>query len=234
MLQIKNLHSGYGDIPVLKGVNLEVKAGEFVGLWGHNGMGKSTLMRAIMGYIPASSGTVAFGNTDMTRAATFRRARAGIGYVPQGRQIFPYLSVLDNLRMGAANYPGNKQEMVSRVLGQFPRLQPLVTREGGLLSGGEQQLLALARCLCGAPKLMLLDEPTEGIQPSIISEMAQSLQRFRKASGLTLLLVEQNQEFIGALSDKVITMQKGQLVSEQSTNDFLTSHPSFVASEATC
>lgn len=234
MLQIKNLHSGYGNIPVLRGVNLTVKVGEFVGLWGHNGMGKSTLMRSIMGYIPASAGEVAFDGTEITRTQTFRRSRAGIGYVPQGRQIFPYLSVLDNLRMGAATYPGNKAEIVARVLSQFPRLQPLASRDGGLLSGGEQQLLALARCLCGAPKLMLLDEPTEGIQPSIISEMAESLLRIRKASGLTLLLVEQNQEFIAALSDRVVTMHKGQLVSEQSANGFLESHPSFVASEAMC
>ena len=234
MLQIKNLHSGYGSIPVLRGVNLTVQAGEFVGLWGHNGMGKSTLMRSIMGYMPASAGEVVFDGKDITGTLTFRRSRAGIGYVPQGRQIFPYLSVLDNLRMGAAIYPGNKEDVVARVLSQFPRLQTLATRDGGLLSGGEQQLLALARCLCGAPKLMLLDEPTEGIQPSIISEMADSLLRIRRASSLTLLLVEQNQEFIGALSDRVVTMQKGQLVSEHTAAEFLDSHPSFVAAESTC
>lgn len=229
MLEINDLRSGYGDIQILRGVNLSVKRGEFVGLWGHNGMGKSTLMRSILGYLPATNGTITFNGNDITRQATFKRSRAGLGLVPQGRQIFPHLSVMDNLRMGAAMVNGDKDAIVAKALEDFPRLQRLVDRPGGLLSGGEQQLLALARCLCAQPLMMLLDEPTEGIQPSIISEMVDTLLRIREATGLTLLLVEQNQEFIGALSDRVITMQKGQLTNIQSTREFLEAQPSIDA-----
>jgi branched-chain amino acid transport system ATP-binding protein len=221
MLEIENLHSGYKDIQILRGINLKVARGEFVGLWGHNGMGKSTLMRAILGYLPAKTGSIHFQGSELTKQPTFKRARAGIGLVPQGREIFPHLSVLDNLRMGSIIGSHDANDIVANTLDHFPRLKPLLDRAGGLLSGGEQQLLALARCLCGQPKIMLLDEPTEGIQPSIISEMVDTLLRIRESTGLTLLLVEQNQAFIGALSDRVLTMHKGQIASEHTTREFL-------------
>jgi len=229
MLEINNVQSGYGDIRVLRGINLGLSQGEFVGLWGHNGMGKSTLMRTILGYLPARNGAIRFDGRDITTMATHQRARLGIGLVPQGRAIFPHLSVLDNLRMGAASTTGGKdrERTVSEVLEHFPRLNNYLDRPGGLLSGGEQQLLALARCLCGKPRLMLLDEPTEGIQPSIIAEMVDTLHQIRKATGLTLLLVEQNQAFIGSLADRVLTMQKGVLVNESSTRDFLNNTHAF-------
>jgi len=227
MLEINDLSSGYGDIQILRGVNLSVRRGEFVGLWGHNGMGKSTLMRTILGYLPASAGTIKFNGADITRHPTFKRSRAGVGLVPQGRHIFPHLSVMDNLRMGAVMSVGDREAIVAKALNDFPRLKPYADRAGGLLSGGEQQLLALARCLCSQPHLMLLDEPTEGIQPSIISEMVDTLLRIRESTGLTLLLVEQNQAFIGALSDRVVTMHKGQLTIEQTTGAFLASQPGF-------
>lgn len=221
MLQIKDVQSGYGDIRVLRGINLQLRQGEFVGLWGHNGMGKSTLMRTILGYLQAKSGSINFEGQDITGLPIHRRARLGIGLVPQGRAIFPHLSVLDNLRMGAVTTGGEREQIVMSVLKHFPRLNNYLDRAGGLLSGGEQQLLALARCLCARPKLMLLDEPTEGIQPSIISEMVDTLHEIRKETGLTLLLVEQNQAFIGSLADRVMTMQKGVLTNESSTSDFL-------------
>lgn len=221
LLDIKDLQSGYGAIRILRGINLNIATGEFVGLWGHNGVGKSTLMRTILGYLPAHAGSVIFDSTDITQAPTFGRARLGIGFVPQGREIFPGLSVMDNLRMGCLMQPGKPEDTIASVLQHFPRLEPLLNRSGGLLSGGEQQLLALARCLCGKPRLLLLDEPTEGIQPSIISEMVDTLLRIRKATGLTMILVEQNQNFIAALSDRVVIMQKGQLVREQSPKAFL-------------
>jgi branched-chain amino acid transport system ATP-binding protein len=191
-----------------------VAAGEFVGLWGHNGMGKSTLMRTLMGYLPATAGSIAFEGTDITRHVPYKRALLGIGYVPQGREIFPALSVIDNLRMGCVKYPGDPQPRIERVLIEFPRLKPLLDRVGGLLSGGEQQLLALARCLCGNPKIILLDEPTEGIQPSIIEEMVETLHRLRQSGGLTMILVEQNRDFIAALSQRILMMQKGMIVRE--------------------
>ena len=145
----------------------------------------------------------------MTAAEPFRRARLGLGYVPQGREIFPGLTVYDNLRMGCSKQAGAEHDTIATVLEEFPRLKPLLDRPGGALSGGEQQLLAIARCLCGKPRLVLLDEPTEGIQPSIIDEIVEVLQRLRDYSGLTMILVEQNLDFIAALSKRILIIQKG-------------------------
>ena len=171
MLEVSELAAGYGRIPILGGVSFSVARGEFVGILGHNGMGKTTLLRALMGYLPATAGRVVLEDTDITRAEPYRRARAGMGYVPQGRDIFPGLSVRDNLRMGAVGRPKDEDAAIGSALKTFPRLEPLIDRPGGALSGGEQQLLAIARCLAGNPRLILLDEPTEGIQPSIIDEI---------------------------------------------------------------
>ncbi len=149
----------------------------------------------------------------------YRRARLGLGYVPQGREIFPGLTVLDNLRMGCVAKRNNEKETIARVLADFPRLKRLLDRPGGALSGGEQQLLAIARCLCGAPRLLLLDEPTEGIQPSIIDEITETLERLRAKSGLTMVLVEQNLDFIAALSQRVLIIQKGTITREARQNE---------------
>ena len=212
MLEVDQLSAGYGRIPILNNVTFTVAEGEFVGVLGHNGMGKTTLLRALMGYLPATSGRVRFDGADLTRAEPFRRARAGIGYVPQGREIFPQLSVHENLAMGALKRQDDEAGVIATALEMFPRLKPLMDRPGGALSGGEQQLLAIARCLVGAPKLILLDEPTEGIQPSIIDEIVEILLRLRNRGGLTMILVEQNLEFIAALSQRVLMIQKGAIV----------------------
>jgi len=212
MLKVAELDAGYGRIPVLSGVNLAVEDGEFIGILGHNGMGKTTLLRALMGYLPAASGRVIFNGVDLTRAEPYARARSGIGYVPQGREIFPQLSVRENLRMGALKRNGDEAAVIQAALEQFPRLKRLLDRPGGALSGGEQQLLAIARCLVGDPKLVLLDEPTEGIQPSIIDEIIETLGKLRDKGGLTMILVEQNLEFISALSQRVLMIQKGAIV----------------------
>jgi branched-chain amino acid transport system ATP-binding protein len=212
MLEVSELAAGYGRIPILGGVSFSVVGGEFVGILGHNGMGKTTLLRALMGYIPATAGRVLLDGADITRAEPFRRARAGMGYVPQGREIFPGLSVRDNLRMGAAGRPKDEDAAIGSALETFPRLKPLIDRPGGALSGGEQQLLAIARCLAGNPRLILLDEPTEGIQPSIIDEIAETLLGLRSKGGLTMILVEQNLDFIAALSERVLIIQKGVIV----------------------
>ena len=212
MLEVSELAAGYGRIPILGGVSFSVAPGEFVGILGHNGMGKTTLLRALMGYIPATAGRVALEDADITRAEPYRRARAGMGYVSQGREIFPGLSVRDNLRMGAVGRPKDEDTAIGSALETFPRLKLLIDRPGGALSGGEQQLLAIARCLAGNPRLILLDEPTEGIQPSIIDEIAETLLGLRSKGGLTIILVEQNLDFIATLSERVLIIQKGVIV----------------------
>jgi branched-chain amino acid transport system ATP-binding protein len=218
MLDVQELRTGYGRIPILNGVGFAVKQGEFIGILGHNGMGKTTLLRALMGFLPANSGRVQFAGHDVTALEPYRRARLGLGYVPQGREIFPGLSVYENLRMGCSKQQGAEHETIAAVLEEFPRLKVLLDRAGSALSGGEQQLLAIARCLCGKPHLVLLDEPTEGIQPSIIDEIVETLQRLRDTTGLTMILVEQNLDFIAALSQRILVIQKGSITGEVQPN----------------
>jgi ABC-type branched-subunit amino acid transport system ATPase component len=213
MIEVAAVEAGYGRIRVLNGLSLEVPRGSFTGILGHNGMGKSTLLKAIVGLIPVTAGTIRFAGQDVTRAPVHARARGGLGYVPQGRQIFPGLSVLDNLRISCAA-KGLGDEGIEPVLDDFPQLRRLLDRPGGALSGGEQQLLALGRCLCGQPSTVLLDEPTEGIQPSIVQEIIERLLAIRGKRELTLLLVEQNLEFIRGLSDRVLIIQKGRITRE--------------------
>jgi branched-chain amino acid transport system ATP-binding protein len=219
MLKVSEIAAGYGRIPILSGVSFSVQEGEFVGVLGHNGMGKTTLLKTLMGFLPTTSGQIWFAGVDLTNAEPHRRSRMGIGYVPQGREIFPGLSVLDNLRMGCAARSGADRDVIAPILADFPRLESLLDRTGGALSGGEQQLLAIARCLCGKPRLVLLDEPTEGIQPSIIDEIVETLQRLREKSGLTIILVEQNLDFIAALSQRVLIIQKGTITREARPSD---------------
>jgi urea ABC transporter ATP-binding protein UrtE len=214
MLEVAALQAAYGRVPVLMGIGFQLKAGEFLGILGHNGMGKTTLMRTLMGFIPASAGGVTFLNHDITDLKPHARARLGLGYVPQGREIFPALSVRDNLRMGCAAGGREERGVIDETLELFPRLTRLLDRQGGALSGGEQQLLALARCLCTRPKLILLDEPTEGIQPSIIEEIAETLHGLRAKTGVSMILVEQNLEFIASLSSRVLVIQKGRITGE--------------------
>ena len=219
MLDVQGLKAAYGRIPILHGVGFAVKQGEFVGILGHNGMGKTTLLKALMGFLPATAGRVQFAGSDITAAEPYRRARLGLGYVPQGREIFPALTVLENLRMGCSKQADGEQETIDEVLEEFPRLKRLLDRAGGALSGGEQQLLAIARCLCGKPRLVLLDEPTEGIQPSIIDEIVETLLRLRDNGGLTMILVEQNLDFIAALSQRILIIQKGAITREVQPSD---------------
>lgn len=216
-LDIKSLSGGYGKVPILHGIEFSVAENEVVGILGHNGMGKSTLLKTIMGFLPTSSGAVRFHGVEITRLSPYERAGLGIGYVPQGRGIFPQLSVRDNLRFAWHDYSGGgEEEVIEAVLADFPRLARLLDRMGGALSGGEQQLLALARSLMGDPEFLLLDEPTEGIQPSIIEEMSETLLRLRERRGLSILLVEQNFDFIADLSDRVLVLERGRIAGELS------------------
>jgi branched-chain amino acid transport system ATP-binding protein len=214
MLDVQGLRAGYGRIPILNGASFTVRAGEVVGILGHNGMGKTTLLKALMGYLPATAGQVTLEGQDITRLSPTARARRGIGYVPQGRQIFGTLTVRENLRMGCLGSKRPEAETIEMMLETFPRLRPLLDRIGGALSGGEQQILALARCLCGDPRLVLLDEPTEGIQPSINEEIVEILLALRRSRELTILLVEQKLDFIAALSDRILIIQKGAITRE--------------------
>jgi len=215
MLEVRDLHAGYGRIPVLSGINFTVGEHEVVGVLGHNGMGKTTLLKTLIGQVPLTGGKISFGGVDIGRSPSFRRARAGLGYVPQGRQIFPNLSVYENLRMGfVENGIDSEQTIIKDILARFPRLDPLFDRVGGALSGGEQQILALARCLCGSPKLLLLDEPTEGIQPSIVEEILEILIGLHRYRGLAIIVVEQSLDFIRRLSQRVLLIEKGVITGE--------------------
>jgi branched-chain amino acid transport system ATP-binding protein len=214
MLEVVGLCAGYGSIPVLYDVSLSIASGESIGILGHNGMGKTTLLKSLIGALPATSGTVRFAGDDITKLAPHARARRGMAYVPQGREIFPALSVYDNLRLGLVKTGQRPADAVERLFTDFPRLKPLLARLGGSLSGGEQQLLALARALAGNPTLLLLDEPTEGIQPSIIDEIAGTLVLLRERSKLTIVLVEQNLDFIAAVSQRVVVIRRGQIGGE--------------------
>jgi len=222
MLEAKNLVSGYGALPILHKLSLKVNDNEYVGILGHNGMGKTTLMRTLIGHISPMSGTIVLDGKDITKASANQRSRMRIGYVPQGREIFPALTVKENLMMGALSGAGKRRGIVDEVLVDFPRLERLMDRNGGALSGGEQQLLAIARCLCGQPRIMLLDEPTEGIQPSIIDEIVDLLLAIRKRSSMSIVLVEQNLDFIQALSDRVLIIHRGDVsrtISPDALND---------------
>jgi len=215
LLKVKGLMAGYGKVPVLHGINLEVGEGEILGVLGHNGMGKTTLLKTLMGIVPATGGQVIFDGEDLSEMKSSGRASMGLGYVPQGRGIFPQLTVRDNLRFAWHDHgTGSEQGLIEAVLADFPRLSRLLDREGGALSGGEQQLLSLARCLMGEPDFLLLDEPTEGIQPSIIEEMSETLLTLRQTRGLSILLVEQNFDFIADLSDRVLVLERGRITGE--------------------
>jgi urea ABC transporter ATP-binding protein UrtE len=214
MIAVENLVSGYGRIGVLDGISLNVAAGECVGILGHNGMGKSTLLRTIVGLVPTWRGTVSIDGKSIDKLPPHRRAHAGIGYVPQGRQIFPGLSVRENLQFGALAKQRPRDKAEAEAVEEFPELKRLLDRPGGALSGGEQQLLALARALAGTPRLLLLDEPTEGIQPSIVQAMIERIGELRRKRGLAVLLVEQNLDFIRGLADRVLLIHRGRIVRE--------------------
>ncbi|MGI9310217.1 MAG: amidase [bacterium] len=213
LLEVRALHGGYGNVPILRDISFEVGEGEVVGLLGHNGMGKTTLLKHLMGYLPSSSGVIAFDGEDITNLPAHRRSWLGLGYVPQGREIFPQLTVRDNLRF-ALHSDADEEHAIHRILRSFPRIEPLLERKGDYLSGGEKQLLAIARCLMADPVMLLLDEPTEGIQPSIINEIGDLLRRRREDNGLSILLVEQNFDFLAGLADRLLVLERGEIRAE--------------------
>ncbi len=219
MLCIKQLQVAYGETLILRDVDLEVEGGKVVCLMGRNGVGKTTLLKSVMGLLRPRSGQVLFDGKDLTRVSPDKRARAGLGYVPQGREIFPQLSVRENLQVGFLANPSKRTNVLNEVLDYFPMLKDMLDRKGGVLSGGQQQQLAIARALVAEPKLLILDEPTEGIQPSIISLIGEVLRSLKEAGRVTILLVEQYFEFALKLADYCYVMEKGSIVMRGNSAD---------------
>jgi urea transport system ATP-binding protein len=214
MLEVRSLDVFYGESRILRGVNLGVASGRITALMGRNGVGKTTLLKAVMGLLPAREGGVFLDGRDLTRSAPEARARSGIAYVPQGREIFPKLTVEENLRMGLEARPGPRPKKVPKdeVYGLFPFLAKMEKRLGGNLSGGQQQQLAIARALLGNPRVLLLDEPTEGIQPSIVEDIGRVLEGLKAQGDLAILLVEQFLEFAKSLADDYVILERGTVV----------------------
>jgi urea transport system ATP-binding protein len=210
MLSVANLDQYYGGSHILRDLSFEVPEGKVTALLGRNGVGKTTLLKTLMGLLPAANGTVRFGERDLTRAKPDERARAGIGYVPQGREIFPRLSVEENLEIGLATKPGAAVPM--RIFEMFPVLAQMLHRRGGDLSGGQQQQLAIGRALAMGPTLLILDEPTEGIQPSIIKDIERVIRSLAQSGEMAILLVEQYYDFARSLADQYIVMERGEIL----------------------
>jgi urea ABC transporter ATP-binding protein UrtE len=222
MLQLRNVSAGYGRTPVLHDITADVAEGELVALLGRNGVGKTTLLRTITGEIAATGGEIHISGRPVTRLKAHQRARAGVAYVPQGRQIFSDLTVLENLQVAgyAARKPG-WQGIVDELLEDFPILDEKRDQNGGSLSGGQQQILALGRALVTKPDLLLLDEPSEGIQPSIVQQIAREIKDINARRGITVIIVEQNLEFAASVADVAYVMDKGEIVQKVPTNHLL-------------
>jgi urea transport system ATP-binding protein len=210
MLRVEGLDVAYGRAQVLFGVSLSVASGSLMCVMGRNGVGKTTLLHTIMGILPARKGFVSFGDADITSMPTYERVRLGMGYVPQGHEVFPQLTALENLQV--ALEAGGGAGTIDEALDFFPQLRGLLGRRAGLLSGGQQQQLSIARALVGRPKLLILDEPTEGIQPSVIDEIEDVIARLHADTGLTILLVEQYLDFALRLADRFVVLDAGQVV----------------------
>ena len=218
ILRISDLDVGYDGVPVLHGLSLTVGRAEAVAVMGRNGVGKSTLLRSIVGLVKPSAGSVEVDGHAIAGAPPHRIARLGIGYVPQGRGIFPKLTVKENLILGTRAV-GKEGRIDEQVFAYFPILQERLRQIGGTLSGGEQQMLAIARALCGQPKVLLLDEPSEGIQPSIVKLLVALLPRIRSEAGLTVVIVEQNLDLAQHTADRFVFMDKGRTVHECGRRD---------------
>lgn len=219
LLEMANVTAGYGQTPVLFDVNMTINQGEIVCLLGRNGVGKTTLLRSMIGLNKLSKGSIFYDGDDISKDPTYQRSRKGIAFIPQGREIIPYLSVLDNLKLGLAASRKKSQRIPGEIFDFFPMLKQHLNRQGGLLSGGQQQQLAIARGLMCNPKIMLLDEPTEGIQPSIVEEIEATLRRINEDKGITIVVVEQKIEFARQLAKKFFIMEKGAIVSQGNTRE---------------
>ncbi len=211
MLKVENLNQYYGGSHILRGLSFEVPIGKVTTLLGRNGVGKTTLLKTLMGLVPAARGSIHFNGAEITRAPSYDRVRAGIGFVPQGREIFPRLTVEENLLMGLATRPRG-EPIPARIFEMFPVLRQMMHRRGGDLSGGQQQQLAIGRALAFGPRLLILDEPTEGIQPSIIKDIERAIRSLAETGEMAILLVEQYYDFARSLADQYLVMERGEIV----------------------
>jgi urea transport system ATP-binding protein len=211
MLTVEHLNQYYGGSHILRDVSFTAETGKVTALLGRNGVGKTTLLKCLMGLVPAKSGGIGFDGRDVTHAPSHERVRAGIGYVPQGREIFPRLTVQENLMMGLATRPAGTA-IPPRIYEMFPVLKQMLKRRGGDLSGGQQQQLAIGRALSFGPKLLILDEPTEGIQPSIIKDIERAVRALAEEGSMAILLVEQYYDFARSLADQYLVMERGEII----------------------
>ena len=221
ILEASDLRAGYATGDVLQGVSVNVGQGEVVGVLGRNGVGKSTLMRSVIGLLRARRGTICFKGQDVTPEGADRRARRGMGYVPQGREIFPHMSVLDNLRMGRFVNAGGGSFALEEVYGYFPFLKERARQRGGTLSGGQQEMLAIARALVNGPELLLLDEPSDGVQPSIVQEIGAFVAELVRRKPIGVLLVEQNIDLVQTAAHRAYVMDKGRVVASITRDELL-------------
>jgi urea transport system ATP-binding protein len=218
MLSVDGINQYYGGSHILRGLSFATESGQVTTLLGRNGVGKTTLLKCLMGVLPTRSGSIRFDGRDITHAAPHERVRAGIGYVPQGREIFPRLTVEENLLMGLASRPG-RTRIPERIFEMFPVLQQMLHRRGGDLSGGQQQQLAIGRALAMGPKLLILDEPTEGIQPSIIKDIERAIRLLAATGEMAILLVEQYYDFAESLADQYLLMERGEFIMQGKGED---------------
>ncbi|ELY58083.1 ABC transporter [Natronococcus amylolyticus DSM 10524] len=214
MLELTDLHASYGKTPILRGVDVGVDEGEIVGIMGKNGVGKTTLVKAVMGLLEVDEGRIRFDGADVTDEPADVRARRGIGYIPQGRDVFPELTVEENLRMGETINEGDDRLQYEAVYDYFPILEERRDQEAGTMSGGQRQMLAIGRALVGNPELLLLDEPSEGVQPSIVQDVTRDLKRVNEELGTTILFVEQNLHVVQNLAERCYAIDKGTIVDE--------------------
>ena len=215
MLQVDQLHQYYGGSHILRGLSFEAKIGEVTCLLGRNGVGKTTLLKCLMGLIPSRQGAVNWNGKPITGLKTHQRVNAGIAYVPQGREIFPRLTVEENLLMGLSRFPGSEAKSVPAFIYElFPVLEEMKARRGGDLSGGQQQQLAIGRALASKPSLLILDEPTEGIQPSVIKEIGVVIKKLAARGDMAILLVEQFYDFAAELADQYLVMSRGEIIQQ--------------------
>ena len=210
-LSVSGLNQYYGGSHILRGLSFEARLGEVTVVLGRNGVGKTTLLKSLMGVVPVKTGRVDLDGQDITRDTPYERVRAGIGYVPQGREIFPRLTVAENLEMGLATRPRGER-VPARIFDMFPVLGQMMRRRGGDLSGGQQQQLAIGRALAMGPRLLILDEPTEGIQPSIIKDIERAIRALAAAGDMAILLCEQYYDFARSLADQYLVMERGELI----------------------
>lgn len=219
MLKVENVSVSYGKSQVVHNVSFQIKDDEKLVILGRNGVGKTTLLKSIVGLLNANTGSIYLDDKNVTRMKTYERSRNGIAYVPQGREIIPQLTVEENLKLGALAHDVQYDEKLQEIFEYFPVLPLHLKRKGGVLSGGQQQQLAIARALMGEPKILILDEPTEGIQPNIVSEIAGILSRYHEEKKVPIIVVEQNLHFARKLGDRFLIIQKGSVVAEGSIDE---------------